>query len=142
MFTKSDEALTSAEERLLIALSAGQVLKSHRYLSGRKVFKLSSPDDGTRRVSPAIVEGLRRRRLVYTNLSFPPPLTPSPTSVAVSLPGSVRTPVRRKAPGASPAASPIPRRPQSPAPPGRTRHSGPRWTSRYDLPISSSSHVR
>jgi hypothetical protein len=71
MFTKSAESLSSAEERLLLALSAGHILGSHRFLSGRKVFKLTSSIDGSQRVSPAAVESLRRRELIYTNFKFP-----------------------------------------------------------------------
>ncbi len=37
--------LSPSQAKALVALAAGQLLKSHRYLDGRKAYRLHAPDN-------------------------------------------------------------------------------------------------
>jgi hypothetical protein len=63
--------LSGTQKDVLLALHHGQRLKSHRYLSGAKSFRLHSPDGSTRVVRRATVEALLRLGLIVSNQKFP-----------------------------------------------------------------------
>ena len=56
---------------VLLALAAGQRLKSHRYLSGVKVFRLHPLDGPPRPIRRATVESLCNQDLTDSNKKFP-----------------------------------------------------------------------
>ena len=63
--------LSQAQSDLLRALLDGQQLKSHRYLSGEKVFRLHALDRLPQTVAPEIVEFLSEHDLIDSNKKFP-----------------------------------------------------------------------
>ncbi len=63
--------LSETQQRLLLALASGQALKSHRYLSGVKVFRLHPLDGPPQVVRRATVESLCKRGLIDSNKKFP-----------------------------------------------------------------------
>jgi hypothetical protein len=63
--------VTQQQSRVLRALLRGHALKSHRYLDGRKMFKLhplQGPPTLVRRIT---VDALRRRGMIESNKKFP-----------------------------------------------------------------------
>jgi uncharacterized protein YjhX (UPF0386 family) len=64
-------ALSPTQQRVLRALAGGQRLKSHRYLSGRKVFQLHPLDGPPLPIRRATVEALARLGLIDSNKKFP-----------------------------------------------------------------------
>jgi hypothetical protein len=63
--------LSVTQQQVLLALAAGQRLKSHRYLSGLKVFRLHPLDGQPQPVRRATVESLCKRGLIDSNKKFP-----------------------------------------------------------------------
>ena len=63
--------LSEPQRRVLLALAEGCALKSHRYLDGRKVYRLHALDRPTETVHRASVDGLLKRRLIDSNKKFP-----------------------------------------------------------------------
>jgi len=63
--------LSGPQKDVLLALLHGQQLKSHRYLSGIKTFRLHSPDASTRTVRRSTVVALQRLDLISSNQKFP-----------------------------------------------------------------------
>ena len=63
--------LSETQQRVLLALASGQALKSHRYLSGVKVFRLHPLDGPPRAVRRATLESLCSRGLIDSNKKFP-----------------------------------------------------------------------
>jgi hypothetical protein len=63
--------LSATQQQVLFALAAGQRLKSHRYLSGVKVFRLHPLDGPPQPVRRASVESLCNRGLIDSNKKFP-----------------------------------------------------------------------
>lgn len=64
--------LSRAEKEVLVALGTGWTLKSHRYLDGRKEYRLHPLDEGdAREVAWETMEGLRERALIDSNKKFP-----------------------------------------------------------------------
>jgi hypothetical protein len=57
--------------RVLRAMAAGQTLKAHRYLDGRKVFQLHTLEGGTQNLRAATVEALVAAGLLDSNKKFP-----------------------------------------------------------------------
>lgn len=56
---------------MLLALASGCALKSHRYLDGRKVYRLHALDRPAEMVRRATVDRLIKRRLIDSNKKFP-----------------------------------------------------------------------
>ena len=63
--------LSPAQRALLCALAAGRTLKGHRYLDGRKAFRLYDATTLLYDVPAADVAVLQRRRLLNSNMKFP-----------------------------------------------------------------------
>lgn len=63
--------LTKAQKKVLRALINGWTLKSHRYLDGRKEYRLHPLDGPARPVSRLTVEILKARRMIGSNQKFP-----------------------------------------------------------------------
>lgn len=64
--------LSAGEKVVLLALAAGWTLKSHRYLDGRKEYRLHPLGTGeTQTVSWETMERLRERSLIDSNKKFP-----------------------------------------------------------------------
>jgi hypothetical protein len=62
----------SAEQRdILNAIANGWTLKAHRYVDGRKEYRLHPLSGEARPVSPAAVAGLVRAGLIDSNKKFP-----------------------------------------------------------------------
>ena len=59
------------EKRILGAVGQGWTLKSHRYLDGRKVYRLHSPAGAWETVAAGAVARLQQRRLLQANHKFP-----------------------------------------------------------------------
>lgn len=56
----------------MVAIAEGWTLKSHRYLDGRKVYRLHPLGEGeAEEVAWETVEGLRERGLIDSNKKFP-----------------------------------------------------------------------
>lgn len=65
-------ALSAAEKETLLALRRGWTLKSHRYLDGRKEYRLHPLGRGeARTVAWETVDRLRERTLIESNKKFP-----------------------------------------------------------------------
>lgn len=64
-------ALTPAQRALLAAMAAGQRLKDHRDIDGRKRHALHQADDPETPVNPADVEALVEAGLISSNKKFP-----------------------------------------------------------------------
>jgi uncharacterized protein YjhX (UPF0386 family) len=63
--------LSDPQQELLRALMAGATLKSHRDLDGQKVYRLHPLQGEVQGVPDAVVEGLKRQRLIDSNQKFP-----------------------------------------------------------------------
>ena len=63
--------LSPTQQTLLLALSNGSTLKAHRYLDGRKVYKLHPLTGPAQTVRRPTVECLRRYGLIDSNKKFP-----------------------------------------------------------------------
>jgi hypothetical protein len=63
--------LTPAQRRLLHAMAAGAALKAHRGLDGEKEHLLHPLHGEPEPVPAALVESLRERGLIQSNLKFP-----------------------------------------------------------------------
>ncbi|MCB0155375.1 MAG: hypothetical protein KDF65_11320 [Anaerolineae bacterium] len=63
--------LSPTQKKVLHALMGGSTLKSHRYLSGAKRYKLHALDGSTETVRRSTVECLRRAGLIDSNKKFP-----------------------------------------------------------------------
>jgi hypothetical protein len=60
-----------SQQKILEALAAGYVLKSHREMSGKKEFIIRYPDGQTEVVNPKLVKRLREMQLIDSNKKFP-----------------------------------------------------------------------
>jgi hypothetical protein len=63
--------LAAAEKAVLRALVSGSRLQSHRELDGHKAYALHALDDSMQPVAAAVVERLRERGLIQSNMKFP-----------------------------------------------------------------------
>ena len=63
--------LSPTQQKVLHALMRGSTLKSHRYLSGAKVYKLHALDGAVETVRRPTVDCLRREGLIDSNKKFP-----------------------------------------------------------------------
>ena len=64
--------LSPTQQALLRALIQGATLKSHRYLDGRKVYKLHPlVDEAPQTIRRTTVDCLRRHGLIDSNKKFP-----------------------------------------------------------------------
>lgn len=64
--------LSPAQQRVLLAMAEGHTLKSHRFLDGRKIYRLHHLDGSTSEtVWRTTVEALWQRGLVDSNKKFP-----------------------------------------------------------------------
>ena len=63
--------LSATQSKVLRALAAGSMLKSHRYLSGAKVHKLYSLDGTAETIRRSTVQCLSRHGLIESNKKFP-----------------------------------------------------------------------
>lgn len=83
--------LSASEKAVLSALAAGWTLKSHRYLDGRKEYRLHPLAEGeVQAVSWETMERLRERALIDSNKKFPAAtylLTDRGKAVVAQLPG-------------------------------------------------------
>ena len=80
---------------MLRALAEGRTLKSHRYLSGVKVYRLHALDRRSRIVPRRVVAALRERGLLFSNQKFPAAtylLTPKGRRAATRLTGGENVP--------------------------------------------------
>ena len=64
-------SLSDAHRRLLRAIEQGAALKSHRYLDGEKVYRLHSLSGAPVEVSATLVDDLKQRQLIKSNMKFP-----------------------------------------------------------------------
>ncbi|MBI1297444.1 hypothetical protein GC175_21085 [bacterium] len=62
---------SAAEIQVLCAVQSGWTLKSHRYLDGKKVYRLHSLNGEEIELPDAVVEPLIQRRWVHSNQKFP-----------------------------------------------------------------------
>ena len=63
--------LTKSQHKLLIALSSGHFLKSHRFLDGTKVFQMHALDGQTSPAARQDVTALVEKGYVSSNQKFP-----------------------------------------------------------------------
>lgn len=64
--------LTASEKRVMLAIAEGWTLKSHRYLDGRKEYRLHPLGEGeAESVAWETVEKLREQELIDSNKKFP-----------------------------------------------------------------------
>ncbi|NDJ53463.1 MAG: hypothetical protein GYB68_10310 [Chloroflexi bacterium] len=64
--------LRRGHRRVLLALARGDVVKSHRFVSGRKIYRIHPLDGGkSRRVRRKVLEDLMDAGLIYSNKKFP-----------------------------------------------------------------------
>lgn len=63
--------LSADERRLLCALAVGSTLKVHRDLDGSKVHRLHPLNEPVQSVDDGVVNGLKRRGLIDSNMKFP-----------------------------------------------------------------------
>lgn len=63
--------LTAAQQQLLQAIAAGQVLKSHRDIDGRKEYRLHAIAGQFQIVEREVVETLQDAGLIDSNKKFP-----------------------------------------------------------------------
>jgi hypothetical protein len=87
--------LSRRQKRVLRALAQGRTLKSHRYLSGVKVYRLHALDGRSRIVPRRVVAALRERGLLFSNQKFPAAtysLTPKGRQAAAHLIGEAGEP--------------------------------------------------
>ncbi len=62
---------SSAEAHVLAAIAAGWTLKDHRYLDGRKEYRLHSLAGVVEPVAPEIVQALVEGGMIDSNKKFP-----------------------------------------------------------------------
>ena len=97
--------LSDAQSHVLRALKAGQTLKSHRYLDGRKVYQLHAFNgDVERDVSAQAVEQLKARGLIDSNMKFPAAtylLTEAGAMLVMPLDASPAAPIMTRMPHSS-----------------------------------------
>jgi hypothetical protein len=63
--------LAAREKAVLAALVSGSRLQSHRHLDGRKEYALHALDGSAQPLEAAVVERLRGRGLIESNMKFP-----------------------------------------------------------------------
>lgn len=63
--------LTRNQKRVLLALSDGWTLKSHRDLAGRKMCQLHPLDGPSKRIPRRVIAALGQQRLIHSNQKFP-----------------------------------------------------------------------
>jgi DNA-binding HxlR family transcriptional regulator len=64
--------LSPEAENVIVQLAEGWTLKAHRYLDGRKEYRLHSLGDAApQAVMARTVRQLQRRRLIHSNMKFP-----------------------------------------------------------------------
>ena len=63
--------LSPGEEAVLRAVAQGGTLKTHRSMDGEKLSRLHPLDAPAFDVDPAVVESLKRRKLIRSNMKFP-----------------------------------------------------------------------
>lgn len=63
--------LSPTQQKVLRALIGGSTLKSHRYLSGVKLYQLHALDGSAETVRRTTVDCLRREGLIDSNKKFP-----------------------------------------------------------------------
>jgi hypothetical protein len=63
--------LSKAQEKIIRALIKGATLKSHRYLDGKKIYKLHPLQGAPETVQDATVESLKTQGLIDSNQKFP-----------------------------------------------------------------------
>ena len=63
--------LSPAEEAVLRAVAQGGTLKTHRSMDGEKLSKLHPLAAPAYDVAPAVVDSLKRRKLIRSNMKFP-----------------------------------------------------------------------
>jgi hypothetical protein len=96
--------LNQTEKTLLTALLQGSTLKSHRYLDGVKLYHLHPLDSSpVQAVEPALVEQLKAKGLIDSNMKFPAAtylLTQAGAAVAVQLAPASHVPLTTRPPRA------------------------------------------
>ena len=63
--------LSPGEETVLRAVAQGGTLKTHRSMDGEKLSKLHPLSAPAFAVDPAVVDALKRRKLIRSNMKFP-----------------------------------------------------------------------
>lgn len=63
--------ISSSQQQVLVAMSAGWTLKAHRYLDGRKEYRLHALDGASEIIRPEIVETMAERGWIDSNKKFP-----------------------------------------------------------------------
>ncbi len=63
--------LSPGEEAVLRAVAQGGTLKTHRSMDGEKLSKLHPLAAPAFDVDPAVVDALKRRKLIRSNMKFP-----------------------------------------------------------------------
>ena len=63
--------LSSSEEAVLRAVAQGGTLKTHRSMDGEKLSKLHPLTAPAYDVDPTVVDALKRRKLIRSNMKFP-----------------------------------------------------------------------
>jgi hypothetical protein len=64
-------SLSPAQQQVLKTLHRGATLKAHRYLDGRKQYKLHHLDGSSQTVRRPTVDALKRAGLIDSNKKFP-----------------------------------------------------------------------
>ena len=63
--------LSPTQVTVIKKLARGWTLKSHRFLDGRKLYKLYSLDGSAETIRSSTVAVLKRKGLIYSNHKFP-----------------------------------------------------------------------
>ena len=63
--------LSTTQRYIICAIYQGSTLKSHRYLDGKKVYRLHPLDGPAKGVNRLSVQVLRLRGLIHSNQKFP-----------------------------------------------------------------------
>lgn len=63
--------LSAEQQEIVRAIADGGTLKSHRYLDGRKIYRLHPLHGEAYEVDPKTIDDLRRRGLLDSNKKFP-----------------------------------------------------------------------
>ena len=63
--------LSESQRRVLLAITAGQFLKSHRDIEGHKAYQLHALDGSVTAVEWEVVEALTNLGLIDSNKKFP-----------------------------------------------------------------------
>ena len=63
--------LSASQKELLTTLAQGHTIKSHRFLDGRKLFRLHGPGGPLHELAPDLVTSLYDSGLLATNMKFP-----------------------------------------------------------------------